>query len=189
MSNRVLCMVACCLAAFTLIGNAATGKIVTFDPPGVGTVVGGGTFALAMNDNTMITGFFTTDTGEDRGFLVNGTTGQITVFDAPGQGAISYTVPLAINNADSIVGCYNDAQGIRHGFLRDAAGNFTTIDPLGAYQTFPSAINDAGTVVGYYNVSAYPYGPYAFIRDAAGNFTIFSTIGVLNQVYPTSING
>ena len=42
---------------------------------------------------------------------------------------------MDIDNHGQIVGEYSDASGIFHGFLRDASGNFTTIDVPGATGT------------------------------------------------------
>lgn len=40
------------------------------------------------------------------------------------------TSPVAINDLGQIVGDYNDASRVQHGFLRAACGGITTFDPL-----------------------------------------------------------
>jgi uncharacterized membrane protein len=59
--------------------------------------------------------------------------------------------------SDTAVGLYIDQAGLGHGFIRDAEGEYTTIDDpqagtnasVGA-GTYPNGINDAGVVVGSY---------------------------------------
>jgi uncharacterized membrane protein len=61
------------------------------------------------------------------------------------------TGPNSINNGGQIVGSYVDADVAYHGFLRDKAGRFTTIDIPGAKGTGISRINDRGQIAGRYS--------------------------------------
>ena len=74
------------------------------------------------------------------------------------------------------------------GYLRDAAGNFTTFIVPGLASTIVTGINNAGTVVGY---NTFGFGP-GFLRDAAGNITTFQipglTPGFLIGVFSPVIN-
>jgi probable HAF family extracellular repeat protein len=81
------------------------------------------------------------------GFLLE--RGRYTRFDAPQ--ASSETAPSSVNNRGQIVGAYVDASVGYHGFLRDRAGRFTTIDIPGAKGTGPYRINDRGQIVGRYS--------------------------------------
>jgi hypothetical protein len=61
------------------------------------------------------------------------------------------------------------------GFLRDAAGNFTTFTVPGGSDTYVRALNASGEVAGYYsNGSTHDH---SFLRDASGNFTTFGVPG------------
>jgi probable HAF family extracellular repeat protein len=81
------------------------------------------------------------------GFLLD--RGRVTKFDAPT--AVTETGPNSINNRGQIVGGYKEAGNATHGFLRDRAGRFTTIDVPGAKGTGIYRINDRGQLVGRYS--------------------------------------
>jgi uncharacterized membrane protein len=92
------------------------------------------------------------------GFLVRN--GRFIKFAVPVTGPTGCqpcTFPAYMNASDSIVGFYYDHAGVGHGFIRDVAGNFTTIDDpkagtnasVGA-GTYAEGINDRGLVVGNY---------------------------------------
>jgi YD repeat-containing protein len=61
------------------------------------------------------------------------------------------TVPFGINNRGVIAGKFTTADGVDHGFRRDARGRFTTIDKPGAPATSLVDINDRGQLTGAYN--------------------------------------
>jgi len=46
------------------------------------------------------------------------------------------TFPNGVNNAGQVVGNYNDALNVSHGFLRGSDGTFTSFDIPGSRQTF-----------------------------------------------------
>jgi probable HAF family extracellular repeat protein/YD repeat-containing protein len=88
------------------------------------------------------------------GFLLR--QGRYTGFDAPD--AVLQTVPLGINNPGVIVGKFTTADGVDHGFRRDARGRYTTIDFPGAVATQLNKINDRGQIAGRYQNT--PGGPF-----------------------------
>jgi hypothetical protein len=59
------------------------------------------------------------------------------------------TQALGINNAGEIVGFYDDAGGIQHGYV-DVSGVFTSFDPAGSLGTTINGINDLGQIVGFF---------------------------------------
>ena len=117
-------------------------------------------------------------------------TRTFTTFDVPGAGTgiNQGTIPYSINAAGTITGYYLDSKATYHGFLRDAAGGFTTFDVPGADTngTFPISINAEGTVTGAYTG---PQGTYGFVRDASAAIDTFGVpyAGSLGT-YPYAIN-
>jgi probable HAF family extracellular repeat protein/YD repeat-containing protein len=59
-----------------------------------------------------------------------------------------------------IVGKYTDADGVQHGFRRDAHGRFITIDVPGAAATHLNKSNDRGQIVGRDYQSLQPGAPF-----------------------------
>ncbi|MGH7484432.1 MAG: chitobiase/beta-hexosaminidase C-terminal domain-containing protein, partial [bacterium] len=188
----------------------ATGTITEFDVPGAPTTSGHrGTIPLSINTAGSITGFYS-DSGTVRhGFvrtIVDGTP-TFTSFDVPGAGssATQGTVPLSINAAGDITGCYVDANQVFHGFIRIAAtGTITApINAPGA-GTSPSkkGISFSGTVATSIDAGGEITGVYAdtngihhgFVRAASGTITDpidapgAGTAGVLPGTLPASIN-
>jgi YD repeat-containing protein len=72
--------------------------------------------------------------------------GRSTRFDAPD--AIQQTNPFGVNNHGVIVGKDTTADGVDHGFRRDARGRVVTIDLPGAPEATAEGINDRGQIVG-----------------------------------------
>jgi len=105
-----------------------------------------GASAYGINTVGHIVGSLTRVPGE-QGFV--NTAGGTLTFAVPGAG---FTEAFGINDVGETVGLwgvYDEALGYVtiHGFLRDAAGAFTTIDVPGA---IPIGINDAGQIVGIF---------------------------------------
>jgi probable HAF family extracellular repeat protein len=101
--------------------------------------------------------------------------GKCTILDFPGA---NLTEAIGVNDDGQVVGHYEDANGIFHGFFWDA-GQFLTIDvPFPeARLTAPSGINNIGQIVGFYfdnNVTeSFPNGQaHGFLYDN-GSFTSF----------------
>lgn len=143
------------------------GKYTSFNVPGhFNTVVFG-----INNDVTDFVGivqtagpaFFTSGFVSDHG--------QLTVFTIPGA---TFTEAVAINNLDQVVGIYEDASGVFHGFTRDRKGHLTCpIDVPGASTaaglgTVALGINDLGVISGHFwDASNIEHG---FVRTPSGRF-------------------
>lgn len=97
----------------------------------------------------------------------------ITTFDAPGTGNL-VTLPEQIMMNGTIVGYYNDANNVSHGFIRNKSGSFTTFDAPGAGSgsgqgTQALGMNQAGSITGYYfDANGVAHG---FVRSRGGAFS------------------
>src|SRR5262245_65523912 len=79
-------------------------------------------------------------------------------FDDP-LAFIGRTQAFGVNDADEIVGSYQDATG-QHGFLL-SGGTYTTFDlPLATLGTFATGINASGQIVGDYHNSTGRYSGF-----------------------------
>jgi probable HAF family extracellular repeat protein len=142
------------------------GVFTTLDPSLSTTV----TEASGINNSGQIVGVFGIDplavNGHLDGFLRD-SLGVYSTLVAPGS---IFTEARGINDAGVIVGRYDDAGGVEHGFLWDSLGLgvFTTFDPVGSTFTAALGINDAGVIVGTFIDST---GQHGFLRDNLGVFT------------------
>jgi hypothetical protein len=153
--------------------RSASGTITTFDAPGAGTsensVYVEGTFALSINDDGVITGYYV-DSSEGYHGFVRAADGTITTLNAPGAGTGLNpdtqdplgTKALSINDDGAITGYYIDPNEGYHGFMVSASGAITTFNAPGAGTTlatgtYPRSINDNGVIVGYYSDSSDVY--------------------------------
>jgi uncharacterized membrane protein len=173
-SNARLLTTLLLCSAIALPTAAAAGTYINIDVPGAVY-----TIAYSVNNSAEVTGTWY-DGSTVHGFLrqVDGTITDITVARGIETGALS------INGSGQIVGYYLDSNYAYHGFLRNLAGEFTTLnEPNAGWKknqgTFPWAINNAGEIVGYYyDIDGANHG---FVRDALGNYTSFdlpSSIGL-----------
>lgn len=80
--------------------------------------------------------------GKLRGFKY--VSGGITFIDYTGA---ERTSALGITDAGAIVGQFQDAVGVWHGFIL-RQGHFEIIDVPGALETRPNGINNSGQIVG-----------------------------------------
>jgi serine/threonine protein kinase/tetratricopeptide (TPR) repeat protein len=94
-----------------------------------------------------------------------------TSFDVPGS---TSTRGVGINNAGTIVGNFNDANGVIHGYVL-SAGSFTQIDVPGSVLTLADGINDLGTIVGRYDFPS--VGDAHGFLLSGGTFTTFDFPG------------
>lgn len=78
----------------------------------------------------------------NHGFLLKGT--KFTSIDYPGA---AWTQPLAIDDANMIIGAYEDSSGNLHGFQLKGM-TYTSFDYPGSTYTRPSGINKSGDIVG-----------------------------------------
>ena len=122
----------------------------TFDAPGAGTGSGQGTFALRINAEGAIAGYYYEANGAVHGF-VRDPGGSLTSFDPHGA---ADTVPTGINTAGAIAGSYADASSEIHSFVRAPDGTIITFEIPGAgtgvgQGTYAASINAAGDVTGY----------------------------------------
>ena len=147
------------------------GTLTTLDFPGIQNATPSG-----INNSGQIVGSYNNGVGF-RGFVQNGN--SITSF-AFGSGLDTF--PNVISDSGNVVGTYTDASRNQHGFLRDEAGVFTSIDVPGASFTNATGINNAGKVVGFYGDSK---GVHGFLLD--GGFSTFDFPGSI-QTQPQSIS-
>ena len=119
--------------------------------------------ATGVANGRMITGFSTTASGASHGFLLTYTGGRrgplhvltMATLDYPTQG-VTITQALGVNNVGQVVGQYNDATGVTHGFLYQHGVyhsiDYTGVTPDGkpATATTVNGINNKGQIVGFY---------------------------------------
>ncbi len=92
----------------------------------------------------------------------------LTTFDYPGS---TRTNAEAINSDGDIVGRYDVAGGVAHGYLRTSDGIFSSYDPPGANGwTSANGLNDDGDIVGTY--LGLDNRHHGFLRSN-GQFTLF----------------
>jgi hypothetical protein len=110
--------------------------------------------------------------------------GKISEFDGA-KGALG-TQAVDINDLKQVVGFYDDAGKVWHGFLRTPDGVLTTFDDPDGQGTFPAAINGANAIAGFYVDGNYAY--HGFLRAPDGSFTNIDVPGS-SQTVPTCMNG
>ena len=125
------------------------------DPPG--TCIDSGTpcynVALAINNNGVIAGHYSTDYGQVHGF-VRDAGSNYTLFDVPFVNAVG-TEAHGINDAGVIVGEYIDAATTSaHSFVRAAAGGITEFKNPTASETVARGISNGGIIFGDFVVQS-----------------------------------
>jgi hypothetical protein len=101
--------------------------------------------------------------------------GTFVTFDAPGDS--NGTFPTSVSGSGIIVGNYNDANSLSHGFIRAHNGTIVTVDVPGAvYGTYVYGVNNEGAVTGGYgdNVGS---GFHSFVRAPNGTISSFDPPG------------
>ena len=154
--------------------RSRSGDYTSFDAaPGAPDVL---TLPFKINDRGTIAGIYAVgsiddpESAEFHGFLRK-PNGAVSTVDVPGASATGVT---GINNHGAVVGSFVDADGKDHGFLLDARGRVTTLDPPdspddpAASNTFASDINDRGQIVGGYADAKGTYHGYLYYK---GRFT------------------
>jgi hypothetical protein len=138
--------------------DAGTQSVAGFVPTPMGVLGGQGTYATAMNDAGLITGFYVDISNMLHGFLRT-PDGTITEFDAPGVGH-GYglgTLPGNINAGGTIAGNYFDGYGVAHGFLLSPSWKFTVFDAVnagkgpgqGTFTGWASCLTQTGLLTGW----------------------------------------
>jgi hypothetical protein len=163
----------CSLSALVTPASAST--YVTFDVPSAE----GAAIPEGVNKWGSVTGYYTTISQGDYGFLYQMSTGVVTTFSAVSN-KVTSTYPMSINDSGWIVGYYYDSTGM-HGFLRNP--KYTILNAPGAgtgngQGTRALSINSSGEIAGvYWDSSSVEHG---FVWDASGNYTTFSIPGGAN---------
>jgi len=149
------------------------GTITEFSAPNVSFTV-----PVSLNNRGQIVGYgeINQPPATNRGFL-----------RSPGGGFVKIMFPASrdtgtdsITDDGVIAGYYNDGVTAYHGYIRNTAGNFTSIDAPGAGTalnsgTYPLALNANGDLAGSYVDAS--FNSHGFLRDAGGNFTTFDVPG------------
>lgn len=184
-----------CLWAPTLfaIDHNQQPKILTFSVPGAGTGTGQGTFALGINSQGVIVGYYLDENYGYHGFLRSPDGNTFTTIDAPGSYSGGGTLAIGLNRQGAAVGYYADANDRFHAFLRRPDGTFTTAvapgecrgsDFNGCNGTGAYDINDSGMIAGaYLDVNFVRNG---FVLGSDGTFTSFEAPGAGNGAYQGS---
>jgi hypothetical protein len=148
----------------------SSGNYTVVDDPDAQIGLGSGTWALAINANGAVTGYYDdTHTAGIRAF-VRDQFGNYTNFDVISD-PIQAVVPTAINASGEVAGYYADFGYAIHSFLRDASGT-VTFDVTNGNSTESFGMNDSGAIAGcYFNTRGVLLG---FHRDAAGNYLSIS---------------
>lgn len=113
-------------------------------------------FAQGINNNGLVTGFYSTDGIHDHGFLFNSVTSAYTLLADPTVANLLFTQFLGINDHGEAVGYYQTNDGSQHGFLFNIATDTYTFldDPNAATSglsiTQITGINNSGEITGFY---------------------------------------
>jgi hypothetical protein len=171
---------------------SAASDYVVFDIPG--SVPGStGAIRFGIDSHDTVAGYYNNSDGNGSAHaFYRLADGAVTIFDAPGAvctgasgSGTGCTTVTAISPGGTIIGWYQDANLLTHGFLRDPHGSYTLVDVAGASGgTTPSAINSAGAITGSYSDAT---GTHGFLRDPQGNFISFDPSNAIGTA-PASIN-
>jgi hypothetical protein len=113
--------------------------------------------AQGINNQGLVTGFYSTDGEHQHGFFFNTSNNQFTLPNDPVQPNLFLTQFLGINDNGLAVGYWQDNAGSQHGFVYDTKTQQYTFldDPNAAVNngieiTQITGINDANEIVGFY---------------------------------------
>jgi uncharacterized membrane protein len=109
-----------------------------------------------------------------------------TTIDVPGA---TLTNAQGINHQGDIVGAYNDAAGVQHGYLL-SGGRYRMIDFPGARSTFARGINDAGDIVATYVRPVEPttVPAHGFLLTRRGGLVAVDYPGHMNTIPQRILN-
>jgi PEP-CTERM motif len=127
------------------------------------------TNAQGINNNGLVTGFYSTDGAHQHGFLYDTTTSQFSLPADPLQPNLFLTQFLGINDSGLAVGYWQDNAGSQHGFLYNTLTRTYSFldDPNegtnnGVQITQITGINNADRIVGFYvDASGMQHGFFA----------------------------
>ncbi|MDR3774732.1 MAG: Ig-like domain-containing protein, partial [Terracidiphilus sp.] len=177
---------------------ASTGAITILDVTGEDTGNMEGTFPVCINGSGEIAGNYSTTLATASGTnsfshgFVRSATGAISKFDAVSL-PTSYgstnpgTYVISINASGDVAGLYIDGNGAEHGFLRDASGTITLINPPNAgtaaeQGSAVTGIDAAGDVIGAFMDSTNVI--HGFVRFAStGTITPIDAPGAGTATY------
>ncbi len=111
------------------------------------------------NLNQIVGGVTLTLGGPNEAFMYDLSTNSTTVLSVPG--AVE-TWANAINDSSEVVGNWQDANGVSHGFTWTSIGGYVSIDVPGAVDTRASGINASGAIIGSFDESSagcFQYNP------------------------------
>lgn len=166
------------------------GVFTQLDDPAAGTAPGDGTFAFAIDDAGVVSGFYADNAGVMHGFLEHG--GVFTTVDEPGAGsAAGQGTTVTATTSGILTGSYFDSSNEEHNFV-DEHGRLSTFDVPG-FALIAVTSNDGQVTTGTFfgkdhvgraflltaggmadvtepNANAVPgQGTYAVAVDNAGN--------------------
>jgi probable HAF family extracellular repeat protein len=147
------------------------GIYATIDAPAPGY----GTTPSSINASGQVVGTYNGDANSSC-FLFN--SGNFTPIAHP------CAQPQSINTSGKIAGYYSTSY--RVGFLY-SGGNFTTIEPPGALDTYVAGMNDAGQIVGFY-ASDSSFRAKAFIYRGVNSYTTIEVPGNTSGTAGRGIN-
>jgi hypothetical protein len=140
-------------ATGTTPGFLLDGSVFTTLNPVVNAAV---TNAQGVNNNGLVTGFYSTDGVHQHGFFYNSATTQFTLPPDPIIPNLVLTQFLGINDEGLAVGYYQLPDGSQHGFIYNLnTQTYTFLDDpnaaaSGVSITQITGINDAGEIDGFY---------------------------------------
>ena len=171
---------ACSLAGATP-SSAASSYALTYSLTDLGTLEGGRSYALVLNDRGEVAGFAVPPSGYQRAFLYDGTAMR----DLGTLGG-SLSDAMAINAGGQVVGWAQTLSGETHAFLYDGA-TMRDLGTLGGSWSLAVAINAGGQVVGY----AFPAsgGAHAFLYDGATMRDLGTLGGTGSVAYAINADG
>ncbi|HEV3164981.1 MAG TPA: PEP-CTERM sorting domain-containing protein [Isosphaeraceae bacterium] len=142
----------------------ANGKFTILNPTVTATV----TNAQGINNNGLVTGFWSADGVHQHPFLFNTLNSTFTLPADPVIPNLVLTQFLGINDRDQVVGYYQLPDGSQHGLFYDiATQTYTFLDDPNAAKTGFSitqitGINNAGEITGFYqDVNGVQHGFFA----------------------------
>jgi hypothetical protein len=140
-------------ATDTTPGYLLNGNTFTILNPTANATV---TNAQGVNNNGLVTGFYSVDGVHQHGFFYNAGTNSFTLPADPNIPNLVLTQFLGINDFGLAVGYYQLPDGSQHGFLYDTTTQTYTFldDPSAALSgvsiTQITGVNDAGEIAGFY---------------------------------------